>query len=113
MHFISGALSGTQEVRRRMGRYGFSARVVFGNGLFFTISPSERHGCLAIRLVRYRAGDPILNSDSALDERRWIGVDVPSLEARGCDEDEECTMLMPGYDWWRCNTKVLQLLGLF
>ena len=48
------------------------------------------------------------------DERRWIGVDVPSLEARGRDEDEECTMLMLGYDWWWwCNTKVIQLLGLF
>ena len=53
LHFMSGSLPGTQEVRRRMGRIGFGARIVYGTGIFCTISPSERHNGLVIRLSRY------------------------------------------------------------
>ena len=81
-----------------MGRYGFSARIVYGTGLFLTISPSERHGCLALRLSRYRGGDPVFQNDTAFAERQWISVDAPSLEAHASTDDEEITMLLPGYD---------------
>ena len=99
---MSGSLPGTQEVKRRMGRYGFAARIVYGTGVFCTISPSERHGCLAIRLSRYRAGDPVLEADSSLSERQWIGQDAPSLELLARSEpEEETSMLLPEYDgWW-------------
>ena len=82
-----------------MGRYGFSARIVYGTGLFLTISPSERHGCLAIRLSRYRDGDPVFQADTALAERKF-SVDAPSLEAHANteEEEEEVNMLMPEYD---------------
>jgi hypothetical protein len=95
---MAGALSGTQEVRRRMGRYGLSARIVYGTGLFLTISPSERHGCLAIRLSRYRDGDPVFHTDTALAERKWIGVETPSLETHAKADGEEVDLLMPEYD---------------
>jgi hypothetical protein len=87
-----------------MGRYGFSARIVYGTGLFLTISPSERHGCLAIRLSRYRDGDPVFQADTALAERKWISVDAPRLEAHANaeeeeeEEEEDVHMLMPEYD---------------
>ena len=73
MHFVSSSLPGTQEVRRQMGRLGFSARVVYGTGVFITISPSERHNGLAIRLSRYRKGDPLVDPSVAPEECRWIG----------------------------------------
>lgn len=90
-HFVGGAQAGTQEVRRRMGKIGFSARIVYGTSLFCTISPSERHGGLALRLSRYREGDPMLSTPSAEQERRWIGQDAPSLEGT-------VTVELPDYD---------------
>ena len=72
-----------------MGHIGFAARVVYGTGLFITISPSERHSGLAIRLSRYRQGDPLLNPE----ERRWAGQDAPSLETEEIE--------MPDYDLLR------------
>ena len=82
-----------------MGRIGFAARVVYGTGIFCTISPSERHGCLAIRVSRYREGDPVFNADMSLPEQPWIGRDVPSLEAHAqADSDEETCVLLPEYD---------------
>ena len=64
----------------RMGRLGFSAALVYGQGLFITISPSERHGGLAIKLSRYRECDPLLKGRHAKKEQKWIGKDKPSLE---------------------------------
>ena len=79
MHFVSSSLSGTQEVRRQMGRLGFAARVVYGTGIFITISPSERHNGLAVRLSRYREGDPLVDPAIAPDECRWISMGTVSL----------------------------------
>ena len=81
-----------------MGRYGFSTHIVYGTCLFLTISPSEWHGCLAIRLSRYRDGDPVFQADTALFERKWIRADAPSLEAHVEADEEEASMLMPEYD---------------
>ena len=94
MHFVSSSLPGTQEVRRQMARLGFSARVVYGTGVFITISPSERHNGLAIRLSRYRKGDPLVDPSVAPEECRWIGQDEPRLEPA---EGEE-TIELPDYD---------------
>ena len=78
-----------------MGNIGFSARVVYGTGLFMTISPSERHNGLAIRLSRYREGDPLVSTPGAAEERRWIGKDAPRLQPEG---DEEVIIDVPEYD---------------
>ena len=80
VEFVTSAIPGCQAIRRRMGRLGFSASLVYGQGIFITISPSERHGGLAIRLSRYRGSDPLLDPSHAANERPWIGKDKPSLE---------------------------------
>ena len=43
-----------------------------------TLTPSERHSGLAIRLYRGRASDPAFES-AAQDLRPWIGAQSPSL----------------------------------
>ena len=81
--------------------------VVYGNGIFITVSPIERHNYLAILLSRYRSDDPYVcqNPSSKIDEqnerdrvreeRKWIGEDAPSLEP--C-EDDMFEFDIPGYD---------------
>ena len=80
LEYVTSSISGTQAIRRHMGRLGFSASLVYGSGIFITISPTERHNELAIRLSRYRKSDPMLDPSHAADERPWIGKDKPSLE---------------------------------
>ena len=88
--FRCKAVPGTQEIRIKIGHVGFWAGVVYGNGIFMTISPSERHNYLAIRLSRYRKDDPFVANST-----KWIGADKPSLEA---DADDEYQVDVPGYD---------------
>ncbi len=73
---------------------------MYGNCIFMTISPGERHNHLAIRLSRYRRSDPYVQGEesSRVQERRWIGQDAPSLEARAPDRFE---IEVPGYDMRR------------
>ena len=77
--FRSSMLPGTAQIRRKMGRLMLWAGVVYGNGIFFTISPGERHNYLAVRLSRYRRHDPCTAAMSE-EELRCIGPDHPSLE---------------------------------
>ena len=51
-------LPGTVEVRRRIGRFLFGARVELGEPIFMTLSPTTRHNALCLRLSRYRQHDP-------------------------------------------------------
>ena len=88
--FRCKAVPGTQEIRTKIGHLGFWAGVVYGNGIFMTISPGERHNYLAIRLSRYRKDDPFAAKSST-----WIGMDKPSLQAHADDEFE---VHIPGYD---------------
>ena len=76
-HFMSSRLPGTRQVRRTINHYLFSARVIYGTPVFITVTPSERHSGLCIRLFRYRGKDPgILGSDSKW--QRYIGHNSPS-----------------------------------
>ena len=59
-----------------------------------TVSPSERHNYLAIRLSRYRAQDPLVEER----HRPWIGSNVPSLEPHS---DDRFDVDVPGYDMRR------------
>ena len=70
--------------------------MVYGNGIFMTVTPGERHNYLAVRLSRYRARDPyIMAAGSEPREKLWIGADAPSLEAKPEDSFE---VHVPGYD---------------
>ena len=88
--FRCRSIPGTQEIRTKIGHMGFWASVVYGNGIFMTISPSERHNYLAVRFCRYRQDEPYLNGD-----RTWSGADAPSLEP---NEDDTFHIHIPGYD---------------
>jgi len=94
MHFISSALPGTQEVRRQMGHVGFGGAIVYGSGIFMTISPSERHSGLALRLSRYRRSDPLVKAGVASGEAEWIGFDAPRL----APERGNVVIELPEYD---------------
>ena len=48
-HFLSANLPGTQQLRQIMGHRQFGARVVYGDCVFFTISPNEHHSALVLR----------------------------------------------------------------
>ncbi len=90
-------VAGTQEIRVKIGHVGFWAGVVYGNGIFMTVSPGERRNYLAVRLSRYRATDPYVTAatEAAQKERPWIGPNAPSLEAV---EFDSCGFEVPGYD---------------
>lgn len=80
-HRVSN-LEGTQQIRLRMGHCIFGA-MVFGDSIFLTISPSDRHFGLTLRLSRHRRNDPILRTgDDAEDmAMRVARADWPRLEA--------------------------------
>ena len=62
-----------------------------------TISPSERHNYLALRLSRYRVDDPFVAGSKHVKESNlpWAGKHAPSLEASS-DDVFEVDIL--GYD---------------
>eukprot|EP00973_Karenia_brevis_P026144 3608106-Karenia_brevis.AAC.1 len=62
-----------------------------------TISPSERHNGLAVRLSRYRKSDPLLHPSTAPEECKWIGPEKPSLEP-AVDSNGDVVVEMPDYD---------------
>ena len=56
--FMSSKIPGTRQIRRTINHIVFSSRVVYGLPVFMTVTPSERHSGLMIRLTRYRRNDP-------------------------------------------------------
>ena len=68
VEFITKTIPGTQAIRRRMFRVGFCASIIYGSSIFITISPTERHEHLAIKLSRYREADPLLDPQHAAKE---------------------------------------------
>ena len=96
--FRCKAIPGTQEIRLKIGNLLFWATVVYGNGLFITVSPSTRHSYLAIRPSRYRLKDPPFmdgDDEGSCLHRHWAGKDAPSLEP---DPADEYSVDIPGYD---------------
>ena len=80
-------LTGTVEVRRRIGRFLFGARVELGEPIFMTLSPTTRHNALCLRLSRYRQHDPGAGPLSGKHVPRvWeeaeVIVPVPEYETR-------------------------------
>ena len=58
--FRTRMVPGTQEIRTKLGHVCVWSSVVYGNGIFMTVTPGERRNYLAIRLSRYRASDPYI-----------------------------------------------------
>ena len=84
--FRTRSVPGTQEIRTTIGHVNFWTSIVYGNGIFITVTPGERHNYLSIRLSRYRAKDPYITAQgSEPKESMWIGAENPSLEARTPD----------------------------
>ena len=93
--FRTRNLSGTQEIRTRIGQICFWGSVVYGNGIFITVSPGERQNYLAIKLSRYRQRDPFISLAKDPAEREWVGIDKPPIVA---EEDDTFSLQVPGYD---------------
>ena len=66
--------------------------MVYGLGIFITISPSERHNYLAVKLSRYRSDDPYAANAANFP---WIGQERPKLEPT---PEDEFSVDVPGYD---------------
>ena len=98
---MSSRLPGTRQIRKMIGHVITAARVIYGNPLFMTVTPSERHSGLVIRLSRYRRSDPGLLLRRP-EFQPCAGYDNPSLFA---DEDMEgATIDLPSYEPRRLMT---------
>ena len=93
--FMSSRIAGTRQVRARIRHIVFSSRVSYGNPVFVTITPSERHSGLMIRLFRGRQNDPAF-STIAKELQPWIGRSVPSMKPS--EGHEEAAIELPEYD---------------
>ncbi|CAE8629629.1 unnamed protein product, partial [Polarella glacialis] len=101
MNFKASHLPGVQQIRVNMGHCCFGMRIVYGEGLFLTISPSERHSGLALRLLRYRRNDPILDADERWEQYpQLMSADQPSLE-ESAREGDEIIVELPEYEFRR------------
>merc|ERR1712217_176346 len=98
MHFLAKNQPGGQQLRQRMGHAQFGARVVFGDCLFYTLSPNEQHSSLVLRLSRYRSKDPCIQTADQLHEhvRSCAGRLNPSLV-----QEETATVELPAYKFRR------------
>ena len=98
MHFLSKNLPGGQQLRQQMGHAQFGARVVYGDCIFYTLSPNEQHSSWVLRLSRYRHNDPAIQADDEVHERlrQCAGRLVPSLTHR-----EDADVDLPAYKFRR------------
>lgn len=92
--FMSSRLPGTRQVRSSIRHIVFSSRIVYGNPVFCTVTPSERHSGLAVRLFRGRRNDPAFTCASR-ELLPYIDYDAPSLRPPGETEDEAATIEIP------------------
>ncbi|HIE68948.1 MAG TPA: hypothetical protein EYP98_01630, partial [Planctomycetes bacterium] len=74
-------LGGALQVRQLMGHTQFGARVVYGDCIFFTISPNEQMSALVLRLSRYRQSDPYVKHGSA-HVKNLAKQSYPEVEAK-------------------------------
>ena len=52
-------IAGTHEIRRKMRHMTHSYRVIYGQPLFITMSPDEKHNIMYLKLSRTRQKDPV------------------------------------------------------
>ena len=97
VYFMSNRLPGTRQMRNCIRHLVFSSRVFYGNPTFMTITPSERHSWLAIRLSRGRREDPAYKG-VARSQSPWCGYDSPSLIPPPDSSEDEALIDLPDYD---------------
>lgn len=56
-HYITSRLAGTRQIRRHIGHIVKSGMIIYGNPMSLTVTPSERHSGLCIRLTLVRRKD--------------------------------------------------------
>eukprot|EP00973_Karenia_brevis_P003099 425874-Karenia_brevis.AAC.1 len=98
MHFLCKSRPGSQQIRQLMGHSQFGARVVYGDCLFYTLSPNEQHSAWVLRLSRYRANDPCIQQTDELHHqlRSCAGRLIPNLS-----QCESTTVELPAYKFRR------------
>ena len=101
MFFMSARIEGTRQIRKMIGHVITGGRVVYGLPVFMTVTPSERHSGLAIRLSRYRRNDPGVRVGNP-EFLPYAGYDAPSLY--GPDNQETAFLDLPEYDLRRLMT---------
>lgn len=113
------------QVRQLMGHAQFGARVVYGDCIFFTISPNEQHSAFVLRLSRYRAKDPYLQEatehastlrdmgkrDLQPLERSKMEVPIPEYEQRRIITARDPLAVMEAYIV-NVRVKLAHALGL-
>jgi len=67
--YMASHFSGTQAVRQLMAHRHWGARVNYGDCLFLTSSPNERHSAFMLRLSRYRPNDPCISEATPIWNR--------------------------------------------
>ncbi len=63
-HFMSSRFAGTRQIRNSIRHIVFSSRVFYGLPLYGSLTPSERHSGLILRLYRCRQTDPAITTMS-------------------------------------------------
>ena len=61
---VTKNISGCQALRGRIGHILFGFRCVYGECIFFTVSPNRRHSSLIFKLSRARRNDVMLQGES-------------------------------------------------
>ena len=74
----SQRVEGTQEIRRLMRWRLWSYGVTYGQSIFETFSPNEKHSLLMIRLSRVRGCDSAMQAEDGTG--RWVKRNSPSIE---------------------------------
>ena len=83
-------IAGCQAIRKRIGHCCFGMRVVYGEVIFVTVSPSRRHSSMILKLSRARRNDTSLQGDDAVKEsrRKFSGKDLPKIFWDTCYIDD-------------------------
>ena len=83
---VTATLAGSQGISCRFNAVNTGFRVMFGDVLFFTVTPDRRHSALVWRLMRARQNDTSLLADDAATvwRRRYATAKTPSLYAPRC-----------------------------
>ena len=78
---VTASIAGCQQIRKKIGACCFGLRVVHGECVFVTVTPSQRHSSMILKLSRSRFAD-VGNSgqDSfATTRRRFASSTVPNI----------------------------------
>ena len=81
IRYVSSHLGGVQEVRTKIGNALFGARVVYGEPVFVTVSPSSRHS--GFRALLSKLGLSPLQSQGRI--QKWQGICVQTRQTQRTD----------------------------